>query len=152
MLATVVPPRDAQPLGEKHPAEHVENAAGHVAGEQRLPPGHLRLADPDLVAEGAQGQVPAEGAEHIEDGQREEGGDQPEHVEMDALGLDLRPLADHRQHQEAEDEQRDSELDRELHPLAARRPGAESGARVAYPVQEWSAGFHEIRTLVTSKE
>ena len=36
-----------------------------------------------------------------------------------------------------------AELNREAHPFAARRPGADPGARLADPVQEWSARFHE---------
>ena len=62
---------------------------------------------------------------------------------MDALVLDLGPLADDGQHEEAEDEQRDAELQGKAQPLAARGPGAEPRARLAYPVQEWWPGFHE---------
>ena len=32
-------------------------------------------------------------------------------------------------------EQHDADLDRQPHPFAARRPGSDPGARVAYPVQ-----------------
>ena len=44
------------------------------------------------------------------------------------------------------------ELDRQPHPLAARGPGPDPSARIADPVQEWSARFHGFRTLVTNKE
>jgi hypothetical protein len=128
------PARHTDPLGEQHPAEHVEDATGHVAGEDRLPPGDLRLAGAHPVSEAAQEQVPGERAEREVEQQDDDRRDQPEHVEVDALVLDLRPLADHGQDQEAEDHEHDSELDRQPHLPVARRPGAEPGARLAYPV------------------
>ena len=101
-------PRHPRPLGEQDPAEHVEDAAGDVAGEQRLAPGDLGPADADPVAEEAEDQVPAEGAERVEERQDDEGRDQPEDVEVDALVLDLRPLVDDGENQEAEDDERDA--------------------------------------------
>ena len=112
-------------LGEQHPAQHVEDAAGHVAGQQRLAPGDLRPARPELVAEEAQDQVPADRVERVEDRQDDEGRDQPEDVEVHPLVLDLGPLVDDGEDEEAEDEDRDAELDREPHALAARRLGSE---------------------------
>ena len=53
---------------------------------------------------------------------------------MDALVLDLRPLVDDGEDEEAEDDDRDAELDREADALAARRPGAEAGAGFAEPM------------------
>ena len=44
---------------------------------------------------------------------------------MDALVLDLRPLVDHGEDEEAEDDEGDAELDRQPHALAARGPGSE---------------------------
>ena len=53
---------------------------------------------------------------------------------MDPLVLDLRPLTDDGEDEEAEDEHRDTELQRQAQPFAARRPGADPRARIAYPV------------------
>ena len=50
---------------------------------------------------------------------------------MDALVLDLGPLVDHGEDEEAEDEDRDAELDRQPHAFAARRLGAEFRAGLA---------------------
>ncbi len=144
MLAIVDPARHAGPLGEQHPPEHVEDAARHVAGEQRLAPGDLRPAEPDPVAEEAQDQVPAERAERVEERQDDEGRDQPDDVEVDALVLDLRPLVDDGEDEEAEDDDRDAELDREADALAARRPGADPRAGLADPVQKWLVVSHAV--------
>ena len=62
-------PRHPGPLGEQQAAEHVEDAARHVAGQQRLAPGDLGLHEADPVTEEAQDQVPAERAEDVEDRQ-----------------------------------------------------------------------------------
>ncbi len=75
------PPRHPGPLGEQNAAEDVEDAARHVAGEQRLAPGDLGLDEADPVAEEAQDQVPAQRAERVEDRQHHERRDQPEDVE-----------------------------------------------------------------------
>ncbi len=108
------------PFGEQHPAQHVEDAAGHVTRQQGLSPGDLRPPDAKPVAEEAQDQVPAERVERVEDRQDDESRDQPEDVEVDALVLDLGPLVDDGEDEEAEDEDGDAELEGEADPLAAR--------------------------------
>jgi hypothetical protein len=54
---------------------------------------------------------------------------------MDALVLDLRPLVDDREDEEAEDDEREPELDRQSDPLAAGRLRSEPGAGFADPVK-----------------
>ena len=134
--------RDPRPLGEEDPAEHVEDAARDVAGEQGLPPGDLGPAHADPVAEEAEDQIPAEGAERVVDQQHDERRDQPEDVEVDPFVLDFRPIVDDRQDQEAEDHDRQPELDREPDPLAARRAGAEPGPGFADPMKYWAPFLH----------
>ena len=68
---------------------------------------------------------------------------------MDALVLDLRPLVDHGQDQEAEDQDGKAELDGEANFATARRARPEPRACLADPVQEWLAALHVCRTLVT---
>ena len=129
------PARDTRPLGQQHPAENVEDAARDVAGEERLAPGDLGPADPDPVAEEAEDQVPAEGAERVVDREDYERRDQPEDVEMDALVLDLRPLVDDGEDEEAEYDQGEAELDRQPDPFALGRFRSEPGAGLADPVK-----------------
>jgi hypothetical protein len=54
---------------------------------------------------------------------------------MHAFVPDLRPLLDDRQDEEAEDQDREPELDREPDPLAPRRLGPEPGACFADSVK-----------------
>ena len=136
------PPRHPGPLGEQHPPEHVEDAAGHVARQQRLAPGDLGAPEPDRVAEEAQDQVPAEGAEHEEGGQDDHRRDQPADVEVDAFALDLRPLVDDGEDEEAEDEHGEPDLQRQAHAAAARRAGPEPSPGLADSVEEWLAALH----------
>src|SRR5262249_45944324 len=58
-------------------------------------------------------------------------------MEVDPLVLDFRPLLDHRQDEEAEDQDGDAELDREPDPFAARRAGPEPRAGFADPMEYW---------------
>jgi thiamine-monophosphate kinase len=69
---------------------------------------------------------------------------------VDPLALDLRPLVDHGQDQEAEDQDGEADLEGEADTAAARRAGAETCAGLADPVQEWLAALHGLRTLVRS--
>ena len=142
------PARHPRSLGEQNPAEDVEDAAGDVAREHRLPPGDLRPSGADPVAEEAQDQVPAERAQHEEDGQDGEGRDQPDDVEVDALLLDLRPLVDDREDEEAEDQQRDPELNASRSRLF---PGGRVPNRAPASPMRCRSGWlalHEQRTLV----
>src|SRR6185436_1262566 len=70
-------------------------------------------------------------------------------MEVDTLVLDLRPLADHGQNEEAEDENGNAELQRQAHSFAARRPGPYPCPQLADPVQEGLLALvHVRRTLV----
>ena len=112
-------PRHPGPLRQQHPPEHVEDAARHVARQERLAPGDLRPPEADPVAEAAQDQVPAEGGEDEVEDEDDQRRDQPEDVEMHAFALDLRPLVDDGEDEEAEDENREADLQSKPHPLAA---------------------------------
>ena len=79
----------------------------------------LRPPEPDPVAEEAQRQVPAVGAEDEEDRQDDDRRHQPADVEVNPLVLDLRPLVDHREHQEAEDQHGKADLEGEADFAAA---------------------------------
>ena len=61
---------------------------------------------------------------------------------MDAFALDLRPLVDDGQDEEAEDDDGEPDLQREAHPFAAGRSGPESRACFAESVEEWWPFLH----------
>jgi hypothetical protein len=61
---------------------------------------------------------------------------------MDPLVLDLRPLVDDREDEEAEDHDREADLEGETHLAAAGRLFADARYGLAYPVQEWLAALH----------
>ena len=63
-------------------------------------------------------------------------------MEVDAFVLDLRPLVDDGEDEEAEDEHGEAELQGEAYPAAARRAGAEPRAGLTDPVQKWLAPLH----------
>ena len=136
------PARDPRFFGEQDPAQHVEDAAGDVARQQRLPPGDLGAAEPEPVAEEAQGEVPAIGAEDEEERQDHDRRDQPADVEMDTLVLDLRPLVDDREDEEPEDQQGETDLEGEPDFAAARGLPPELRSSLAYSVKEWLAALH----------
>ena len=66
---------------------------------------------------------------------------------MDPLVLDLAPLVDDREDEEAEDDDGEAELQRQPHALAARWAGADLGPSLSDAVQKWLALRHERLTL-----
>ena len=68
---------------------------------------------------------------------------------MDAFALDLRPLVDDGEDEEAEDEHGQADLQGQANPAASRRLGPELRPRLAEPVQKWLAPIHVCRTLMT---
>jgi hypothetical protein len=71
-------------------------------------------------------------------------------VEVDAFALDLRPLVDDGEDQEAEDEHGKADLEGEADPTTAGRARPELGSGLADPVQKWLAALHVRGTLVTA--
>jgi hypothetical protein len=71
-------------------------------------------------------------------------------VEVDAFALDLRPLVDDGEDQEAEDEHGKADLEGEADPATAGRARSELGSGLADPVQKWLAALHVRGTLVTA--
>ena len=61
---------------------------------------------------------------------------------MNAFALDLRPLVDDGEDQEAEDDRREADLEGEADAAAARRTGPEPRSGLAHAVQEWLAALH----------
>ena len=56
--------------------------------------------------------------------------------------LDLRPLVDDGEDEEAEDQDGEADLEGEADPAAARRAGPELRSGLADPVQKWLAALH----------
>ena len=135
-------PRHPRPLGEQHAPQHVEDAARHITRQERLAPGDLRPSEADPIAEAAQDQVPAEGGEGEVEDEEHQSRQQPEDVEVHALALDLRPLVDDGEDQEAEDDDGEADLQRKAHPLAAGWLGADTGPCISQPMEEWLPSRH----------
>ena len=67
------------------------------------------------------------------------------------FALDLRPLVDDGEDEEAEDDHGEAELERKPQPAAARRLGPEPRPGLTDPVQEWLRSLHVRRTLVMAQ-
>jgi hypothetical protein len=63
-------------------------------------------------------------------------------VEVHAFVLDLRPLIDDGQDEEAEDDDRETDLQRKAHALAARGFGPEFRPCFTEPMEEWLPSLH----------
>ena len=61
---------------------------------------------------------------------------------MDPFALDLRPLVDDGEDEEAEDDYREPDLQGEPHPFAAGWLGPELRPCVTDPVEEWLLSLH----------
>jgi thiamine-monophosphate kinase len=70
-------------------------------------------------------------------------------VEVDAFALDLRPLVDDGQNQEAEDDHGEADLKGEANTSAARWARSEPCSGLADPMKEWLATIHERPSLLT---
>ena len=68
---------------------------------------------------------------------------------MDAFALDLRPLVDDGEDEEAEDDDGEPDLQGEAHPFAAGWLGPESRPCFTDPVEEWLPSLHSAVRLVT---
>jgi hypothetical protein len=69
---------------------------------------------------------------------------------VNPFALDLRPLVDDGENQEAEDEDGEADLEGEANSATARRARSEPRPRLTDPVQKWLAALHVRRTLVTT--